>query len=136
MQIHTTARHCELDPEVRLMAQTRIEKLGRYARDLQEAHLIVTGEGYRYTAEISLRLKGRELVSREQADEAALAVDRAAGRLERQLRRLKEYRVDRKRGRIVNGRAPEDSVTTASERSAEPTGSAEGDLEFLEGEEE
>ncbi len=79
MQIHTTARHCELDPEVRLIAQTRIEKLGRYARDLQEAHLIVTGEGYRYTAEITLRLKGRELVSREEADEAALAIDLAAG---------------------------------------------------------
>jgi putative sigma-54 modulation protein len=131
MQIHTTARHCELAPEVRLTAQTRIEKLNRYARDLQEAHLIVTGEGYRYTAEITLRLKGRELVSREEADEAGLAVDRAADRLERQLRRLKEFRVDRRRGRIVNGRAPEGSVASATGNESPDAGD-----EFLEAEEE
>ena len=30
MDIHTTARHFELDPEDRLFAQERITKLGRF----------------------------------------------------------------------------------------------------------
>jgi putative sigma-54 modulation protein len=102
MQIHTTARHFDLDPEDRLFAHERIEKLGRFARDLQEAHLIVTAEGYRHNAEITLKLKGREMVSKEESTEPRLAIDLAAGRLEKQLRRLKEKRVSRKR----NGRAP------------------------------
>ena len=46
MHINTTARHCELDPEDRLFALGRLEKLGRFARDIQEAHLVVTAEGY------------------------------------------------------------------------------------------
>jgi len=106
MQISTTARHCELDPEVRLFAEQRLTKLSRFAPRVQEAHLVVTAEGYRYDAEITLRIAGREVVSREQATEPRSAIDLAAGRLEHQLRRLKEKRISRKRGpRAVDGEA-------------------------------
>ena len=107
MQIHTTARHCELDPEDRLFAHQRLEKLSRFARDIQEAHLVVTAEGYRHSAEITLRLKRHEMVSREESTLPRAAIDRAALRLEKQLRRLKEKRVSRKRAaRSGNGRLP------------------------------
>jgi len=104
MLINTTVRHCELDPEDRLHAHQRLEKLGRFARDLQEAHLVVSAEKYRHTAEITLRLKHHEMVSREQSTAARAAIDRAADRLEEQLRRLKERRIARKQ-RATNGRA-------------------------------
>jgi putative sigma-54 modulation protein len=105
MQILTTTRHCELDPDVRLHAQQRLEKLGKFARDIHEAHLTVTAEGYRHSAEITLRLNHHELVSREESTEPKVAIDLAADRLERQLRRLKEKRVERWRGqRGGNGR--------------------------------
>ena len=107
MQIHTTARHCELDPEDRLFAEERLEKLTKFAHDIQEAHLVVTAEGYRHSAEITLRLKAREVVSREEATGTRKAIDLAADRMEHQLRRLKEKRVDRKRGgRAANGKTP------------------------------
>ncbi len=117
MQIHTTARHCELDPEVRIFAQQRLEKLERFARDIMEAHLIVTAEGYRHSAEITLRLKGTEIVSREQSTEARAAIDLATDHIEEQLRRLKERRVSRKRSATgvhglpvedINGSGPDD----------------------------
>ena len=96
MLINTTARHCELDPEDRLHAHQRLEKLQRYARDLHEAHLIVSAEKYRHTAEITLKLKHHEMVSREESTGARMAIDRAADVLEEQLRRLKERRIGRK----------------------------------------
>jgi len=97
MQILTTARHCELDPEVRLHAHERLEKLGKFARDIREAHLIVTLERYRHSAEITVKLNHHELVSREESTEPKIAIDLAADRLEQQLRRFKEKRVGRKR---------------------------------------
>ena len=109
MIIHTTARHCELDNEIRAFAQQRLEKLSRYVRDILEARLIVTAEKYRHTAEITLRLKGHEFVSREQADQPRTAIDLAADRLEHQVRRLKEKRIEHKKGnrvRTVDGTAP------------------------------
>jgi ribosome-associated translation inhibitor RaiA len=47
MRITTTARHCEIDPEDKLFAQTHLEKLSRYASDLSEAHLTLSNENYR-----------------------------------------------------------------------------------------
>jgi putative sigma-54 modulation protein len=98
MRIHVTVRHCELDPEDRLFTEQRLEKLGRFVRDIQEAHVTVTAEKYRHTAEITLRLRGQEIVGREQANGARTAVDRAADRLEEQIRRLKDKRLERRRG--------------------------------------
>jgi putative sigma-54 modulation protein len=96
MQISTTARHCELDTQVREFAHQRLEKLERFARDIQEAHLVVTAEKFRFSAEVTLRLKHREMVSREEADSSKVAIDQAAHRLEQQLRRLKDRRTEHK----------------------------------------
>ena len=106
MQILTTTRHCELDQEVRLHAQQRLEKLGKFARDIREAHLTVTAERYRHSAEITLRLNHHELVSREESTEARIAIDLAADHIEQQLRRFKEKRVGRKRGPRASDRSP------------------------------
>ena len=96
MQISMTARHCELDAQVREFAQQRLAKLERFARDIQEAHLIITAEKFRFTAEITLRLKHHEMVSREESDTSKVAIDQAAHRLEQQLRRLKDKRTEHK----------------------------------------
>ena len=119
MQILTTARHCELDPEIRLHAQQRLEKLGKFARDIREAHLIVTLERYRHSAEITVKLNHHELVSREESTEPRIAIDLAADRLEQQLRRFKEKRVGRKResrgGDRARGPAAEGGETPPDE---------------------
>jgi putative sigma-54 modulation protein len=109
MQISTTARHCELEPEVRTFAEQRLGKLERFARDIMEVHLTVTAEKFRHAAEITLKLRHQEMMSREVSNDARAAIDLAAGRLEIQLRKLKERRVGRKRGtrpREVNGGTP------------------------------
>lgn len=98
MRIHTTARHCELAPEDRTFVEQRLEKLSRYTPDLLEAHLVLTAEEYRYSAEITARVKGREIVGREVANEARTAIAAAADRLEEQMRRLKDRRLDQRRG--------------------------------------
>jgi putative sigma-54 modulation protein len=97
MLINTTARHCELGPELRQLAHQRLERLDRFARDIHEAHLIVTAEKFRHIAEVKLRLNHHELVSREESTELRLAVDRAVDAMEAQLRKFKERRVERNR---------------------------------------
>ena len=109
MQISTTARHCELGPAVREFAERRIERFQRIAHDIREAHLILTAEKYRLTAEITVKLEHGELVSRGQSNDAHAAIDGAAARLEEQLRRHKDRRLEQRReGRDgVPGREPE-----------------------------
>ena len=100
MKVSTTARHCELDPEVRLFAHQRLERLLRYfrdPRDLMEAHVVVGLEKYRHSAEITLKLRRGEVMSQEQANDPRAAIELAAERLEHQIRRIKERRLSRKR---------------------------------------
>jgi ribosome hibernation promoting factor len=118
MQIHTTTRHCELDQEVKLHARQRLEKLEKFARDIREAHLTVTAESYRHSAEIMVRLNHHELVSREESTEPRIAIDLAVDRIEQQLRKFKEKRVDRKRG------------SRARDAASEPSGETPPDEEF------
>ena len=97
MQISTTARHCELDPDMRAFAHQRLERVSRFARDIREAHLTVTAEKFRHVVEITLRLNHLELVSREESPEMRAAIDGAVDRIEEQLRRHKDRRVDHQR---------------------------------------
>lgn len=114
MQISTSARHCEIVPELRAFAVDRLERCAKLAPDLRDVRLIVTGEKFRHTAEILARLNQHEMASREEAPDMRIAIDRAIDGLEAQLRKVKSRRLDRKReGR---GPAPEaDGPDTARE---------------------
>jgi putative sigma-54 modulation protein len=103
MVITTTARHVEVDGDIRDFAEKRIVKLERYANDIHEAHLIVTAEKYRYVAEIVLRLNRHEMVAREETGDVRQSIDRAVERLEQQLRKLKEKRMDRTKKAAARG---------------------------------
>ena len=95
MQISITARQCDLTPGVRTFAQQRLEKLHKYASDIHGIHVIVHKERMQHSAEITLRVNGSELVCTQEHAEAGAAIELAADRLEEQLRRLKERRLDR-----------------------------------------
>ena len=97
MQISTTARHCELDSELRSFAEERLQRISRFARDIHEVHLTVTGEKFRHVAEIKLRLNHHEMVCREEATEIRSSIEGAVDRIEEQLRRFKDRRTDHQR---------------------------------------
>ncbi len=115
MHTHTTARHFDLSPADRDYAQTRLEKFFRFASDIHEVHLVITAENYRYVAEATLRLRQRELAVREEATDARRAIDLVADRVEQQLRRLHDRRVDRKRTPRTNGKPEPPAAETADE---------------------
>jgi ribosomal subunit interface protein len=98
MRITTTARHCEIDPEDKLFAETHLEKLSRYASDLSEAHLTLSCENYRHTAEIAVKLRDHDFVGSETANSVRTAITEAIAGVEHQMRKLKERRLERRRG--------------------------------------
>ncbi len=96
MQITLTARHFELTPGLRQFTQQRLEKLQKFANDIHGVHVVVVQEKARYEAEITMSLNGSSLVCTETHGEPGAAIERAAARLERKLRRLKDRRTDHK----------------------------------------
>ena len=91
MQIHTTCRHTRMTPALKRVLEERLQKLERF-QAVREAHVVLIAEKYRQIAEIVLKTKGKEFVCREESRDMAASIEAAVGRLERQLKKLKEKR--------------------------------------------
>ena len=111
MEIHLTARHCEVGADVRAFAQQRLEKLNKYDDAIQEVRVIVSQERKLHTAEITLRAHHQDVIITESHADARAAIELAADRLEDRVRRRKEKRVSapRRAGR-ANGALPPEPV--------------------------
>jgi putative sigma-54 modulation protein len=97
MEITTTARHFELTPAIREHGEKRLQKLTRYFDRITKTNVVLIREKHRQIAEITLRVNGSDLVSREETNDVFLSIDRAVESLERQLKRHKERLVERSR---------------------------------------
>jgi putative sigma-54 modulation protein len=115
MRIHVTSRHARPTPAVRRYLDERLGRLERFA-PAGEAHVILDVQKNRHVAEILLRVKGKELIAREESHEARASIDAAAERLERQLRRALDKRKTKilKDGTRPNGDDREGAVRSAA----------------------
>ena len=113
MEIHLTARHCEVDADLRAFAQQRLERLNKYDDAIQEVRVIVSQERKLHTAEITLRAHHQDVIITESHTDARAAIELAADRLEDRVRRRKEKRVSapRRVGRANGALPPEPAVT-------------------------
>ena len=118
MQITVTARHTELTPGVRQFAQSRIEKLAKYANDIHGAHVIVSLEKHMHIAEITLRVNSHELVVKQEHAEAGAAIELAVDRMEEQMRRLKDRRLDQQQ-RVGGKSVPADKPDASDDDAAD-----------------
>lgn len=116
MQIHLTARHCEIGADVRAFAQQRLEKLTRYDDGIHEVRVIVSQERKLHTAEITLRAHQQDVVITETHADARAAIELAADRLEDRVRRRKEKRVSAPRREArLNGLPPVEPTVETDE---------------------
>lgn len=127
MVITTTARHMEVDRDVKEFAEKRLARLERYASDIREAHVVLHAEKYRIRTEIILRLKHQELIAKAEQGDVRGSVDEAVGRLEQQLKRLKERRASHGKGAPrADGTAPAPATPGDEEEGWDDAGLAGG----------
>jgi putative sigma-54 modulation protein len=90
MRIDVTARHFELSKALEDHVQDRLGTLRKYFERLINAHVILSVEKYRHIAEITLKLSGLTLASKEESDDMYVSIDHAVDKLERQVKRYKQ----------------------------------------------
>ena len=112
MEIHVTARHCEVDADVRTFARQRLEKLNKYDGGIREVRVIVSQERKLHTAEITLRAHQQDVIITESHADARAAIELAADRLEERVRRGKDKRENgpRRSGRANGIAIPEPTI--------------------------
>lgn len=105
MRITITARHVEIDADLRARAKEMVEKVAKLARRPHHAQVIFGEDHGEATAEIALHVpRGRIHLGKALAADHRSALDLAIARVKRQI--LDEKQVPRPRRRAPASQAP------------------------------
>ena len=97
MQIQVTARHVEISEDVRDYIHEKASKLPRFYDRVQEIDVILDHESEQFSAEMIVRVGGEPtIVASETGPDTFVLIDVIVGRLERQLKRMKDKRRNHK----------------------------------------
>lgn len=101
MRLVITARHIQIPELLEEMLRAKAEHLERFGHKLNSLHAIFDREKYLYTAEITLSAKGMSLVGKAKHPKDLLTcMEEALARIQVQLKRREEKRVERLRRRV------------------------------------
>ena len=75
MQIHVTARHCEIGPELRSYAEQRLSKLNKYDAAIREVRVIVSHERKLHTVELTVHVHQQDIIITESHMEPGAALE-------------------------------------------------------------
>jgi putative sigma-54 modulation protein len=113
MQVSVTFRHVDATPALKLHAEEKLGRLTKYLHRPGAAHVILSVEKDRHTAEITWQADHESLFAKEVTGDLYAAIDMAISKLEHQAQRLKQKRDEHKGpGRDVAG----DEVAPGSSR--------------------
>jgi putative sigma-54 modulation protein len=100
MRIEFTGRHAEIPPEIKRLAERKLEKLARVLPGgIIRAHVIVTTDKHRQIAEVSVHSKHLDLTAAEASSDLGASLSTVIDKLTRGAQRqVGKWRTTRKRG--------------------------------------
>ena len=108
MDVVVFGKHVEVDPDLRALTVQKLERVSKFANDVRridvdydEIHTRRAGDSH--TCEILVHVNHHLVKGTAASSECAAALDLALDKVEQQMRRLHERRVDRRTGSRVRG---------------------------------
>ncbi|MFH1502884.1 MAG: ribosome-associated translation inhibitor RaiA [Candidatus Eisenbacteria bacterium] len=105
MDVRITARHFELDPELKRHVEEKVSHLSHYFDRVDEAHVVLDAEGRRMIACVTVHASRAVISSEQEAGDMRAAFDKSIDKVERQIRKYK--------GRIRNRKGGEPTAEVA-----------------------
>jgi putative sigma-54 modulation protein len=104
--VSVTFRHVDPSAGLRSYASEKVERLEKFARRVINAHVILSVEKQRHRAEIQISGRDLQLTATEETGDLYSAIDLAADKVERQLKKLAEKRKGHKGAPSAAGPPP------------------------------
>jgi putative sigma-54 modulation protein len=96
MKIEYTGRQTEISPEIRRLAERKLQKVAKALPRMTRAHVILTADKHRQIAEVSAHSRNLDLSAVEESTNPRLSVSAAMDKLLRQAQRYQQKRRGRK----------------------------------------
>ena len=91
-----TGRHMDVTPALKRYIRARFERLERYDVSLDRFEIVLSVTKLQHTAEVVCSIKGKRFQAKTSTREMYATVDQLADRLDGQIRKYKERRVEHK----------------------------------------
>jgi len=112
MKVKITARHFELTDELKNHVNEEVDKLTRFFDNIISANAVLTVEGYRHMAEISLKVYGSTLTGTGESDQMNISIEQAIDKLSTQLKKYKGKLKDKKQKKVSKKKTSTPDFTT------------------------
>jgi putative sigma-54 modulation protein len=103
MQVNITARHIEIDDNLKTYANGKLEKLEKYNHSIEEARAIFQKEKFYHITEITLTGKGFRIAAIEKDQDIRASFDLCITNAQRQLKKVREKTKRKKVGYFFEG---------------------------------
>lgn len=90
MQISVTFRHLEPDEGVKAYVKEKVKRLKKFLENPREAHVVLTVEKFRHSAELTIIRDGQTVNSEGRDKDLYAAIDQMVDKMDRQIREGRE----------------------------------------------
>lgn len=98
MQTTVTFRHLETSSHLRDYAENKLSRLDKYLDSAAEAHVVLSVEKFRHSADVMLTADGMRIKGVEETEDMYSAIDLVVDNVEKQVRRQTAKRKDMMKG--------------------------------------
>jgi putative sigma-54 modulation protein len=102
MNLNVSGHHLEVTPAIRGYVQEKLERVKRHFDHVIDAHVILSVDKLRQKAEVTLRLRGKDIHCACEEQDLYAAIDLVVDKLDRQVLKYK--------GKLGGSRARADKV--------------------------
>jgi putative sigma-54 modulation protein len=96
MNLSVSGHHLEVTPALRTYVESKLARVRRHFDHLIEAHVILTADGLRQKAEVTLHVRGKDLHCESEEADLYAAIDLLADKLDRQVLKYKDKLYDKR----------------------------------------
>lgn len=105
MNLNVSGHHVDVTPAIRVYVRSKLERVTRHFDHVIDAHVILTVSRLAQKAEVTLRLRGKDLHCESEEQDLYAAIDLLADKLDRQILRYKD-KLTRKPHEALKHREP------------------------------
>lgn len=90
MNLNVSGHHLDITPAIRGYVQAKLERVTRHFDNVIDAHVILSVDKLRQKAEVTLRVRGKDLYCESEEDDLYAAIDLMIDKLDRQVLKYKD----------------------------------------------
>lgn len=94
MNLNVSGHHLEVTPAIRKYVNAKLERVKRHFDHVIDAHVILSVAKLRQKAEVTLRVRGKDIHCQCEDDDLYAAIDLLIDKLDRQVLKYKTRRLD------------------------------------------